>query len=158
LRSTNLGAINVFKFISTLGPVGYMPVAPGTFGTAVSLLFVAALRPSGIMLASLIIISTIVGTVASHFAEISFGEKDPQKIVIDEFTGFLVSMSFLEITTTTLILAFIFFRIYDILKPPPIRSFEVYFRGGVGIMLDDILAAVYTLISVLICNTLIKAF
>lgn len=153
-----MASILISKFVSTLGPVGYMPVAPGTFGTAVSLLFVAIVRPSSAMLAAFIVITAIIGTISSHVAEISFDEKDPHKIVIDEFTGFLISMMFLEITTVSLILAFLFFRLFDILKPPPIRSLETRFKGGFGIMLDDIVAGMYANISVQLCNILIKIF
>jgi phosphatidylglycerophosphatase A len=153
-----VSAAQIFKFISTLGPVGYLPVAPGTFGTAAAFLIVAAFRPSNLVVISLTVIFAVVGSVSSHFAEISFGQKDPQKVVIDEFTGFLVSICFLEITMTTLILTFLFFRIYDILKPPPIRFCESYFKGGLGIMMDDILAGIYTNISVVICIILIKKF
>jgi phosphatidylglycerophosphatase A len=151
-----LNSLNVLKHIATIGPVGYLPVAPGTFGTAVGVLFLMLTKPSTSALLILILVFAVLGTISSHFAELAFNEKDSGKIIIDEFTGFLISMSFIEITYVTLALAFIFFRLFDILKPPPIRSFETHFSGGLGVMMDDVMAGVYANITVQICNLIIK--
>ncbi|MEE9524126.1 MAG: phosphatidylglycerophosphatase A [Thermodesulfovibrionales bacterium] len=151
-----MSSLNVLKHVATLGPVGYLPVAPGTFGTAVGVLFLMLTKPSTAVLLILILIFAVLGTISSHFAEISFNEKDSGKIVIDEFTGFLISMSFIEINVVTLALAFIFFRIFDILKPPPVKSFERHFSGGLGVMMDDIMAGIYANITVQICSLIIK--
>ncbi|GBE31874.1 phosphatidylglycerophosphatase A [bacterium BMS3Bbin05] len=147
---------DILKHTATLGPIGYLPVAPGTFGTIVCVIFLFIVRPSGTVLLLLIPAFAVLGTISSHFAEISFGEKDSHHIVIDEFTGFLVSMLFLDISILNLMLAFIFFRFFDILKPPPVRSFETLFKGGTGVMMDDIMAGIYANITVRLCNLLIK--
>lgn len=148
----------LFRNIATLGPVGYLPVAPGTFGTAAGLLFVLIIRPSDSLLMIFVVISFVVGIISSHLAEISLNKRDPAVIVIDEFTGFLVSLSFKDITVLTLVLSFIFFRIFDILKPPPIKTFDKFLQGGLGIMMDDVMAGIYTNITVLICAYLISLF
>ena len=153
-----MNTLNLLKYTATLGPVGYIPVAPGTAGTAAGFLFLLITRPSGPLLIFVLLLSAVVGTISSHFAEISFGGRDPQKVVIDEFSGFLVSMSFVDITPLMLSLAFIFFRIFDILKPPPIRTFETYFKGGLGVMADDIMAGIYANIALHLCNYLIRMF
>ncbi len=87
----------------------------------------------------LVFIITVGGIYLAQKAEEYYGEKDAQQIVIDEIAGFFVAMYGLG--ANMLIPAFILFRIFDILKPPPIRNLQE-FHGGVGIMLDDILAGV----------------
>ena len=71
-------------------------------------------------------------------------KRDPSAVVIDEFVGYLVAMLFLPATPTYMIASFLFFRFFDILKPQPIRWMERRLSGGMGIMLDDIGAAVYS--------------
>ncbi len=80
-----------------------------------------------------------LGTWSSDEAEKDLG-KDSGHIVIDEFCGYLVSILFLPHSIGYLIAAFVLFRIFDILKPPPIRQVEKAVSGGIGIMLDDLLA------------------
>ncbi len=133
----------LLKHIATLGFVGYLPGAPGTYGTFLALLFIYALEPSSILLLLLILSLFILGTVASHSAEISLKEKDSTHIIIDEFAGYLVSVSFLETGIASYVLAFVFFRIFDIFKPPPVNYLEEYFKGGFGIMVDDLMAGIY---------------
>ena len=84
-----------------------------------------------------------MGLQASHQAEKTLG-KDSGHIVIDEVCGYLISVLFLPKTTGYLIAAFVLFRIFDIFKPPPIRKIERSISGGAGIMLDDVLAGIYT--------------
>lgn len=92
----------------------------------------------------LIIICFISGVISSHVADKEFGQKDSSKIVIDEFVGYLVSIAFLPLTFGYLISAFFLFRFFDILKPIPIRNIERRFHGGLGVMLDDIAAGIFT--------------
>jgi phosphatidylglycerophosphatase A len=128
--------------IATLGFVGFLPHAPGTFGTAVSFVTVFMLRPNDTVLLFLLLPLFFIGMFASSIAEKLLG-KDSGHIVIDEFYGYLVSVLFIPKSAGYLIAAFILFRIFDIFKPTPIREMEETFSGGFGIMIDDVLAGVY---------------
>ena len=134
----------ILKNIATLGFVGYLPVAPGTWGSLVSALFVAFLDPSSAVQAILIAIGFVIGTISSTVAERVIGQTDSGHIVIDEFIGFLVSVVYLPQTYGYIIAAFFLFRFFDILKPFPIRQAERTLKGGFGIMTDDVLAGIYT--------------
>ncbi|OCL28153.1 phosphatidylglycerophosphatase [Orenia metallireducens] len=138
----------VIEFLATGFYSGLSPYAPGTVGTVVAaiLLWIAFKLGMGLVGFPLVFIIFIIGTFLSHYAENLFGEKDAPQIVVDEFAGLLVAMYNLPVTM--LIPAFVLFRVFDILKPPPIRNLQK-FHGGVGIMLDDILAG-------LIANLLIQ--
>jgi len=132
------------KHIATLGFIGYMPFAPGTFGTLAALVFMVILKPSLPSHIILTVFFIITGIVSSDKTEKLFGEKDSRHIIIDEFAGYTVSLLFLPLSWGYIIAAFVLFRLFDILKPPPLRRLEDFFNGGFGIMADDIGAAVYT--------------
>ncbi|MFA6056319.1 MAG: phosphatidylglycerophosphatase A [Thermodesulfovibrionales bacterium] len=134
----------ILKNIATLGFVGYLPVAPGTWGSLLSAVFVAFLNPSSAVQAILIVIGFVIGTISSTVAERVIGQTDSGHIVIDEFIGFLVSVVYLPQTYGYFIAAFFLFRFFDILKPFPIRQAERALKGGFGIMTDDVLAGIYT--------------
>jgi phosphatidylglycerophosphatase A len=80
---------------------------------------------------------------SSGFVEKELEEKDPSFVVIDEIVGFLASMIFVPISVTHVVFACAFFRLFDIVKPYPIRSIEQRFPGGWGITLDDVAAGLY---------------
>lgn len=151
------------KFLSTLGFIGYIPLASGTFGTLISLILMALLKPSLPLHIALSVFSIIIGVISSNqtvkllegnspLPPLAKGGEDrslhkridPQYIVIDEFTGYIVSLLFLPLSWGYMIVAFILFRFLDIIKPPPIKRLEHRFKGGIGIMADDIGAAIYT--------------
>jgi len=128
------------KNIATLGPVGYLPLAPGTWGTLAGAMFIALLKPSAPLHALLIFVFTGLGAYSAHEAEKAIGMKDSSHIVIDEFAGYLLaSLSFPQ-DLRYIIASFILFRLFDILKPPPVKFFDR--PGGVGIMADDIIAGI----------------
>jgi phosphatidylglycerophosphatase A len=131
------------KHIATLGPIGYMPLAPGTFGTLAALLCILIFSPSIQAHVLLIGIISVVGSFASTAAERAFGQKDSGRIIIDEFGGFFIATLFVPHTVPLQIAAFILFRLFDILKPLMIRKLESTLSGGVGVMADDILAGLY---------------
>jgi len=133
----------VLKNIATFGFIGYLPYAPGTWGSAVGLVFVAALKPSSIAHMALIVAGFMLGTAASTVAEKAIGEKDSGHIIIDEFIGFLVSVFSVPHTYGYLAAAFILFRLFDILKPVPIAKMEKTLSKGLGIMTDDLAAGLY---------------
>ncbi len=85
----------------------------------------------------------LLGIITSHNAEKMLG-KDSTHIVIDEFCGYLLSVAFIPKSTIYLLSGVMLFRIFDVIKPPPIRQLEKTIPGGAGIMIDDILAAVYS--------------
>jgi phosphatidylglycerophosphatase A len=138
----------VLKNIATMAFVGYSPIAPGTAGTAVTMLIVYFLKPSTLILFMLIAVSFIIGVSASSSAEITFKKKDCSYIIIDEFVGSLITVAFIPQTAINLVLAFFIFRIFDIIKPPPARQFEYIFKGGLGVMMDDVAAGIYANIAV----------
>lgn len=131
--------------ISTFFFAGYSPVIPGTVGTAAGLIIylpLARWAPLPVYIAVLLL-TVAAGVWASGFAEKFYGRKDPSEAVIDEVAGFLLAMLFLTPGVYNIIAGFILFRVLDIIKPPPVRYFE-RMRGGVGIMADDLVAALYT--------------
>jgi len=130
------------KYIATLGFIGYLPYAPGTFGSAAGFLLAALIRPEDLNLLMIFLPLFFLGTITSHNAEKLLG-KDSGRIVIDELCGYLISVSFVPKTSGYLLAAFILFRAFDIFKPPPIRKIEKMVPGGAGIMLDDVLAGIY---------------
>ncbi len=122
---------------------GYSPVAPGTAGSAVGLLFVWAmslLDLTGQVVFTLVV--TVLSIVAADIVAKSVGLKDPGLIVADEIAGMMVTMIAIPLTAKSLLLGFILFRVMDVVKPPPARQFE-RFKGGVGIVADDLMAGVY---------------
>jgi phosphatidylglycerophosphatase A len=133
-------------YISTVGPVGFSPIAPGTAGSAIAALGVWGLGYAKVSLAVYAIITvavTVIGIWTSDKAEAIFGKKDPGCVVIDEVAGYMVGMALLPPNPGYLIAAFFIFRFFDIVKPPPINALQKL-KGGMGIMIDDILAGVYT--------------
>jgi phosphatidylglycerophosphatase A len=133
----------ILKYIATLGFIGYIPFAPGTLGSAFSFIVFILLKPALAAHIFILLFAVPLGIMSSHFAEKLLQEKDSRHIVIDEFCGYLFSVLFIPFSITNALLAFFLFRVFDILKPFPIRKIETTFRGGYGIMADDIMAAVY---------------
>lgn len=133
----------LLKHIATLGPIGYIPFGPGTFGSLTGLIclwfFPLSLRWHFL----LIIAGSIIGSIAATAAEKQLGQKDSSKIIIDEFIGFYVAAFFIPHTPTLLIAAFLLFRLFDIFKPLMIRNVERTLSKGKGVMADDILAGIY---------------
>jgi phosphatidylglycerophosphatase A len=132
---------SAYKHIATVGPVGFAPKAPGTAGTLAALIALVLLRPSTPVLLLLSVASVVIGTVASGRAEVALGRTDPGCIVIDEVAGYFISMLFLPQTFFYFAASFVLFRVFDIIKPPPIGRLQ-HLHGGVGVMADDVAAGV----------------
>jgi phosphatidylglycerophosphatase A len=135
-----------FHFATGFG-TGFSPVTPGTFGSMVGLLFLWLFFPTGLpgQLLYLAVITLLAVWSAGWLAEAE-GEKDPGKIVSDEiagqaFTFLLVSPAAMQ-DWRVLLAGFVLFRLFDIIKPPPIRRLE-NLPGGWGIVMDDVLAGVF---------------
>lgn len=146
----------LLKHIATLGFIGYLPIAPGTFGALAAMLLFASLKPDTSTTVIVLIAVTIMGTLSAHQAEKLLNEKDSRHIVIDEFAGYIVSVLLLPPTIPYYVAAFLLFRFFDILKPPPIRDIERVFPGGMGIVADDLMAGIYTNIALQIWNCLTR--
>ena len=133
-----------FLLFSTWFGVGYSPVAPGTLGTliAIPVYYFLSNIPSPIYEITLIGFFFLSVWISEN-AEIFFGKKDDQRIVIDEMMGFLITMLWVPKTTRFIVIGFFLFRLFDILKPFPIRRLERGLKGGFGVVLDDVIAGVY---------------
>jgi phosphatidylglycerophosphatase A len=144
---------SIIKYIATLGFIGYIPEAPGTCGTVFALLLFILMKPSFSLHILIMIIIIPVGILSAHRAEMLLHEKDSRHIVIDEFCGYFFSLLLIPFSLSSACIAFFLFRLFDILKPFPIRTIESSLSGGLGIMADDIMAGVYTNI---ILHTLLR--
>ena len=139
--------------IATVG-VGYIPIAPGTWGSAVGvgiylLLSAASLNALAFSLTLVLVagVITFLGIWAASRTERIMGRKDPGKVVVDEVAGQLVSL--IPLATLPIVskpiwimVSFMLFRFFDIVKPYPARRME-RLHGGVGIMCDDLVAGTY---------------
>lgn len=141
--STGLSKVSV-KIISTFFGVGYLPFIPGTFGSLAGLFIFYFVRNNPFVYALSVFILMVAGLTSSAAAERVFKKKDASCIVIDEVCGMLLSLAFLPYYNLRVIFAgFIVFRILDSLKPYPAGRLQGL-EGGLGVMADDIIAALYT--------------
>ncbi len=123
---------------------GLSPVAPGTMGTLAAIPLYFLLSPLSLPLYLLVLVALFLfGVWVCGESERLLGLEDPGGIVWDEIVGFLVAMAAAPSGWGWLVLGFVLFRIFDIFKPFPINYFDTHLHGGLGIMLDDILAGVY---------------
>ena len=127
---------------------GYVPVAPGTAGTAAAIpLWWLLADPRVPVWAYLLatVFVTLTGMAAAQRAGKYYGVADSGHIVIDEVAGYLVTMILLPRTALFGAVGFVFFRIFDVLKPPPARFFDrdPRWKNGAGVVLDDIWAGVW---------------
>lgn len=123
---------------------GTLPKCPGTWGTVVAIpLYLLIARFSLPIYLAILLIAAIVGIWFCSVAARDFGVHDHPGIVWDEIVGYGVTMIALPTTVWWILLGFIFFRLFDIWKPWPIRWFDQRVKGGLGIMVDDILAGLY---------------
>ncbi len=134
-------------FIAKGCNVGNIPVMPGTFGTLVGIPICFLLSflntPSGVPFFALFAIAlTLFAVWIAEEAVNILKVKDPGCIVIDEIAGFTVTMIGVSFSLTSVILAFLIFRFFDILKPFPVKFLEEKIPGGAGVVLDDIAAGI----------------
>jgi len=128
--------------------IGLLPGIPGTFGTAGAIPLYLLIDFLGARYQALFLLLTIIGAIwSSHRSQLILGRTDPREIVIDEIAGFLLTIIFIPFTWLTLIAGFFLFRFFDILKPPPIKKIENKLKGGIGVVLDDLVAGVYAHLS-----------
>ena len=130
--------------LSTVGYIGYFPVAPGTVGSAAGLLVYALVMLSGSAWTEVaaIVLVFAVGAWAATISERYFGGIDPGPVVIDEVLGMLVTLAFVPVGVKGAVVGFFVFRVLDVIKPYPANRLE-RLHGGLGVMADDAAAAVY---------------
>jgi phosphatidylglycerophosphatase A len=138
------GLLDKFALIlSSWFGVAMMPVVPGTFGTLAAIPFaVAAAYLSPVAGACVLFFFILLALWVSGRSAKALEKEDPAEVVIDEVVGLLMTLFLLPATGFNLCLGFVLFRLFDILKPFPIRKLERV-GGGAGIVLDDLLAGVY---------------
>ncbi len=136
----------IITLFSTGFYTGYFPIAPATFSTltlGVALyLLVSRLNPY--IYGVLTLILFFVAVLLSDKSEKIFQKKDCSYIVIDELVGFLITMFLVPFGWINIALGFFFFRFFDIIKPPPANFFNNRKKGGLDVVLDDVIAGIYS--------------
>lgn len=131
------------KLIATLFYVGKIPFAPGTVSSVAAFLLYLAIKDNPFIMAAAILLFTALGFISAGRAEALFKKKDPGCIVIDEFAGMLIALFLVPRGLTYAVAGFFLFRFFDVTKIQPIKKMESL-AGGKGIMLDDVVAGLYT--------------
>ena len=140
----NRAARAIILFISQGAYAGKLPVAPGTAGTVVGVFLYLGIRGlPPVHYAAVCILVILVGMWAAGHAEIILGRTDSPSIVIDEIVGFLTAMFMVPSGLLFTISGFVIFRVFDIMKPWPLKRLQEL-HGGPGVMLDDVGAGIYT--------------
>ena len=130
-------------FLATGCYIGNISFAPGTFGSVLGLLLCFFLSKIDFSIAVLLTLIFILSAIwIAGEAEKILGEEDPGCIVIDEIAGIILTLSGLPFNITSMTAGFLIFRVLDIWKPYPIRRLENKFSGGIGIVLDDVVAGI----------------
>lgn len=136
--------------------LGYLPVAPGTWGSAGGLLVWWLTLPMGRGLqALLLILSAVPAALACGACARRSGQEDPSFVVLDEVLGMYLALLFLSPSLPWVATAFLLFRLLDIFKPWPVSVMEKRFTGGAAILLDDLLAGAIAGVLITILQVLI---
>jgi phosphatidylglycerophosphatase A len=138
--------IRLAVLVCTFGYVGYSPIAPGTVGSLAGLAVYGVLRwcGAGPLVDALVIgVLFALGVWSGTYAERYFGSTDPGPGVIDEVVGMLMTLYLVPATWTAMLIGFCVFRALDVIKPFPANRLE-RLHGGLGMMADDAMAAVYS--------------
>jgi phosphatidylglycerophosphatase A len=150
------------ELLATFFYLGYSPFASGTAGSlgAMGVAFLFLLLPQGLSygLVSLafVAITFWIGVPLGHWAEIRYEKKDPGPFVLDEVMGYFVPLCYFmkeRPAGDELVVAFFLFRLFDVIKPPPARQLE-RLRGGWGIMVDDLIAGLFTLMGTVVYHAI----
>ncbi len=135
-------------WMSTGLGIGYMPFAPGTFGTLWGvLLFYVTRNLPWPMTAGGTVVLILFAVFWAQQTEDLLGSHDSSIIVIDEVVGYLVAVIAIPFSLKTMILAFLLFRLFDITKPYPIRAIDQGWGGGWGVVMDDVAAGIFANLS-----------
>ena len=141
--TANFRLLNPVHFLALGFGSGLAPKAPGTFGTLAAVpLFLLMAPLSNTVYLALLVLMSIAGIYICGKAAEDAGVPDHGAIVWDEIVGLLITMCVMPVTWQTLLVGFVLFRFFDILKPWPISFIDKNCHGGFGIMLDDIVAGI----------------
>jgi phosphatidylglycerophosphatase A len=142
--------------LATFFGCGYSPIAPGTAGSLAAILIAISLhafagsnRATFLILSALLLAPAIwsAGKVAQHESR-----KDPQIVVIDEVLGQWIALAgAATLNWKSFLAAFLFFRLFDVWKPPPVRQLEAL-AGGLGIVADDVMAGLYAALAIFVLD------
>ncbi len=130
-------------WMATVGPIGRIKYAPGTFGSLVTIPLILLTQDSLPFSLVLFGVFLILGVWSSDRAAKNLKLHDPSIVVIDEVCGMLMTFLFVPIHWFSVVIGFALFRLFDVVKPPPIRLLEKA-PGGIGIVLDDLGAGFYS--------------
>lgn len=147
----------IVKILSTFLFVGYLPFMPGTFASVAGIFLFYLVKDSIFIYTLFTLLLIILGFLISGEAEKIFNKKDAKYIVIDEIVGMLLSLIFIPYDIRFVVIAFIFFRILDGLKPYPADRLQGL-KGSIGIMGDDIVAGLYTNIILQVLSSAMLTF
>jgi phosphatidylglycerophosphatase A len=141
-----LSLSNPIHFLALGFGSGMMAKAPGTFGTLAAIPIYLLMAPLSIeWYLGLTLLSVILGFYICHVAAKDMGVHDHGAIVWDELAGLLITMIAAPAGWVWIVIGFTLFRFFDILKPWPIRWLDDKVKGGFGIMIDDVLAGLFSL-------------
>jgi phosphatidylglycerophosphatase A len=152
--------MNAFAMVlATAGYVGFFPIAPGTAGSLAGLIIFAFVKWIGVPAfeISVIVAVLVLGIWSASIAERVLNLKDPGPVVIDEVLGMLITVALLPLSLTGVLVGFVLFRVFDVIKPFPAGRLESL-HGGLGIMLDDAVAGLYGYLTLRVLMVLAPAW
>ena len=138
---------NPVHFLALGFGAGMAPKAPGTFGNLVAIpfIFILSFAPQ-IVYVSILMVTILAGVWICEKTASDWGVHDHSAIVWDEIAGIMLVMAWVPITPLSLLLGFLLFRLFDIVKPYPISWLDRHVKGGLGIMVDDLMAGLYAVL------------
>lgn len=139
---------NPANFLALGAGTGMAPVAPGTFGTLGAIVVLLVMPTNAMIYAAIVALMFVVGVWLCDTCAKNLAVHDHPAIVWDEWVGYLVTMFMVPRSFWLIALGFVLFRLFDILKPWPIGMLDKQVDGGMGIMLDDVVAGVFAAISI----------
>jgi phosphatidylglycerophosphatase A len=137
-----MNKINFPKMVTTLFGLGFLPLAPGTWGSLAGLMFCVLFSVNTFLYITFFAGIFAIGVKYAGIVEKESGIEDPSFVIIDEFACIMVAFFLIPITLKSLIIGFVLFRLFDIIKIFPMKRAEKI-GGGWGIMLDDLIAGIY---------------
>jgi phosphatidylglycerophosphatase A len=148
-----INSTTVFKypsfFISTGFGIGLAPIAPGTFGSILGIVFFLLITPlylSTFWMVIVLVAIFIISQISISLTLKRIDETDPQEVVIDEILGMMMTLTVIPLDPKWFLAAFVIFRVADIIKPWPASYFDEKYKNALGIILDDVFAALYSII------------
>lgn len=133
-------------FLASGGYVGYVPIAPGTFGSLLALPLLVGLGRAELAPAVVVGLLVLLGAASMPVCDRAgrlYGQADSSRIVLDEICGMLIAGALVPPTLRTLAIAFAAFRFFDVVKPFPASHFDRNVKNGVGVVADDLVAGIY---------------